>query len=187
MRNAEYYGTNDLYTDASGILYLYLPSGASAVMAQTAEQTYAGSVASGTSGVLVKTEEPVVIVQPSDRTVTVGQKATFTVEAVGPGTLRYQWYVNREGAKGWAKINAPSARTDTYTTSALEIKHNGYAVACLVENGAGSVRSAAATLTVIGKSPETGDDSNLYGWIALLLLSGLALVLLLGKGGFRRC
>lgn len=95
---------------------------------------------------------PVISLQPSSRTVTEGQRATFMVEAVGSGTLRYQWYVDRAGAKGWEAIDSPSARTPSYTTSKAQLKSNGYRYACLIENQAGSVRSDPVRLTVIEKS-----------------------------------
>ena len=52
LPNASYYGTKDLYTDADGYLYLYLPAGAAATGAETADWTYVGEVASGGSGTL---------------------------------------------------------------------------------------------------------------------------------------
>jgi LPXTG-motif cell wall-anchored protein len=126
---------------------------------------------------------PVISVQPTDKTVTEGQKATFTVVASGIEPLSYQWYVDREGAKGWVKIDSASARTATYTTSATKLRDSGCRYACLVENGAGSIRTDAVTLTVIEKSaPQTGDDSHLPLWIALALLSGLGLAALLATG-----
>jgi hypothetical protein len=130
---------------------------------------------------------PVISLQPSDRTVTEGQRATFTVEAVGPGTLSYQWYVDRDGAKGWAAIDSAGARAATYTTPKAKLKSSGTRYACMVTNDAGSVRSDPATLTVIEKStPQTGDGSNLKLWLTLLLLSGAALALLAGQRAFRR-
>ena len=133
---------------------------------------------------------PVISIQPSNRTVTDGQKATFTVEVAGTAPLRYQWYVDRQGVKGsggWEAIDSASARTAAYTTAARQLKHSGYRYACLVENEAGSVRSEPATLTVIEKSaPQTGDNANLPLWLMLMLLSGLALAFLAGRRAFRQ-
>jgi hypothetical protein len=287
LSNASYYGMKDLYTDADGTLYLYLPADAAATGVQAAGRTYVGSVAAGESGALAlpatdsalsglalshgtldpafdpattgyavsvpygvtgvtvtptvsdpgratvtvngvaaesgsatgeiplsvgdnaiqvvftadtvtqttytitvtRSGAPVISAQPTDKTVAEGQKATFTVEASGTEPLSYQWYVDREGVKGWVKIDSASARTATYTTSATKLEDSGYRYACLVENAAGSIRSDAVTLTVIEKSsPQTGDDSNLPLWIVLALLSGLGLAALLtaGRRGFNR-
>lgn len=136
---------------------------------------------------VTRSGSPVISVQPTNRTLTEGQKATFTVEAAGFGSLSYQWYIDREGVKGWEAIDSPGARTATYTTSATKLTYSGYRYACRISNDAGSVQSEPATLTVIEKAaPQTGDNSNLKLWLMLMLLSGLALALLAGRRAFRR-
>jgi hypothetical protein len=82
---------------------------------------------------------PAIATQPVSQVLTAGQAASFTVSATGGGTLAYQW---RKG--GTAITGATSAN---YTIAATSAEDAGsYDV--LVSNSAGSVTSAAATLTV---------------------------------------
>jgi hypothetical protein len=82
---------------------------------------------------------PSITTQPQSSTVTVGSAATFTVAASGTAPLTYQW---RKG--GTAISGATSA---TYSIASAQAADAGsYTV--VVTNGAGSVTSAAATLTV---------------------------------------
>ena len=83
---------------------------------------------------------PAITGQPANKTVTVGQTATFSVAANGTGTLTYQW------KKGGAAIGG--ATSSTYTTPATTNADNGSQFTVTVTNSAGSVTSNAATLTV---------------------------------------
>ncbi|MHB8962697.1 MAG: Ig-like domain-containing protein [Saccharofermentanales bacterium] len=70
------YGTKDLHTDADGRMNLWLPEGASATKAYSADQCYIGSVAAGTSGILTEmppdTAKPVILsVSPAKGAVSV--------------------------------------------------------------------------------------------------------------------
>jgi hypothetical protein len=78
--------------------------------------------------------------QPANQTVVAGQPATFTVTAAGTAPLSYQWQ------KGGTVISGATA--SSYTTPATLSSDNGAAFVVVVSNGAGSVTSAAATLTV---------------------------------------
>ena len=51
-----------------------------------------GGCAGGFEG--AKPQPPLIISQPGNQTVKVGQTATFSVTATGTGPLTYQWYVN---------------------------------------------------------------------------------------------
>jgi hypothetical protein len=81
---------------------------------------------------------PAIATQPVAMSVTAGQAATFTVSATGGGILAYQW--RKDG------IAIAGATTATYTT----LDAGSYDV--VVTNSAGSVTSAAATLTVASTS-----------------------------------
>src|SRR6267378_1131942 len=78
--------------------------------------------------------------QPANQTVTTGQPATFSVVASGTAPLTYQWRKNGTGISG--------ATSSTYTTPATTSGDNGATFAAVVSNSAGSVTSNAATLTV---------------------------------------
>jgi Immunoglobulin domain/Immunoglobulin I-set domain len=78
--------------------------------------------------------------QPAAQTVTMGQAATFAVVATGTAPLTFQWQKN--GA------NIANAAAASYTTPATTMTDNGSKFSVVVSNSAGTVTSAAATLTV---------------------------------------
>jgi len=87
---------------------------------------------------------PTITQQPSDKTVSTGQTATFTVVATGTAPLSYQW------VKGTTNItNATSA---SYTTPATTLGDSGSQFSVAVTNTAGNATSNAATLTVTAAS-----------------------------------
>ena len=83
---------------------------------------------------------PSITSQPSSQTVTAGQTATFSVSVSGTAPLNYQW--NRNGAV------ISGATGSSYTTPIETTADNGAQFTVLVGNSAGSIISAAATLTV---------------------------------------
>jgi hypothetical protein len=85
-------------------------------------------------------QAPSITTQPSNQTVTAGQTASFTVAAGGTAPLSYQW--QKSGA------NIAGATSATYTTPATTTSDSGATFAAVVSNTAGTVTSAAATLTV---------------------------------------
>jgi uncharacterized protein YdaL len=86
---------------------------------------------------------PAITTQPKNSTNVVGTAASFTVVASGTAPLHYQW---RLGG-----VNISGATSATYTISSVRASNAGsYTV--VVTNIAGSVTSAAATLTV-GTAP----------------------------------
>jgi Abnormal spindle-like microcephaly-assoc'd, ASPM-SPD-2-Hydin/Immunoglobulin domain/Protein of unknown function (DUF1573) len=91
---------------------------------------------SGTSSPVV----PTVMTQPANQTVTAGQTATFSVVAAGTAPLSYQWQKNG--------TNIAGATTANYTTPATVTTDSGSTFNVVVSNTAGTVTSAAATLTV---------------------------------------
>src|SRR5258707_663250 len=83
---------------------------------------------------------PTITTQPVNQTVTAGQTATLTVVATGTAPLSYQWQKNG--------VNIAGASLASYTTPATTTSDNGASFAVVVSNTAGTVTSAAATLTV---------------------------------------
>src|SRR5216683_1183115 len=72
--------------------------------------------------------------------VTAGVTATFTVVAAGTAPLSYQWQKNG--------VNIAGATAASYTTPVTTTADSGSTFRAVVTNTAGTVTSAAATLTV---------------------------------------
>jgi hypothetical protein len=82
--------------------------------------------------------------QPRDQTVLQGQSAHFTVEALGSGTLAYQW--RKDG------IDIPGATTNTYSIGAAQVSDAG-GFSAVVTNVTGALTSSVAALVVIPTVP----------------------------------
>ena len=104
----------------------------------------AGSITSAVA-VLTVIEPPTIVSQPQNRTVTMGQSATFSVGANGTPPLSYQWRFNTAPLSG--ATSSSLTLNNAQTTNA-----GSYTV--VVTNSAGGVISSVATLTVL--TPEIG-------------------------------
>ena len=104
-----------------------------------------GSVYTSTAKLtVVSISKPVITAQPSDKTVSAGEAATFTVAASGE-ELTYQWQYSNDGGSSWH--NKTGATATTYTVTA-KTSYDGMLYRCKVTNGGGSVYTATAKLTV---------------------------------------
>ena len=92
-------------------------------------------------------QAPVIVTHPQDRTVSVGQSATFTVSASGSAPLSYQW--QRNGT------NIAGATAASYTIINAQPGDSGAQFRAVVTNSVGSATSNAATLTVTTNQPPT--------------------------------
>jgi hypothetical protein len=101
-----------------------------------------GNATSATAALTVNAAvvAPSITGQPVNQTVTAGQTASFSVTANGTAPLNYQWQKNG--------VNIAGATSPSYTTPATATSDNGATFGAVVSNTAGSVTSAAATLTV---------------------------------------
>lgn len=117
---------------------------------------------STTNGKLWKVEytgsgAPYISKDPDSKLVTVGESATFEVQASGAGTLQYQWLKNN--------TEITSATGSAYVVENATLADDGSEFSCVVSNLEGADTSATATLTVSGGSrpdpiillPEEGD------------------------------
>jgi Immunoglobulin domain/Immunoglobulin I-set domain len=102
----------------------------------------AGSITSATVTLTVTGAAPAITSQPSNQTVAVGQKATFSVVATGNPAPTFQWQNAATGA------NIAGATAASYTTPATTSNDNGSKFRVVVSNSAGTITSATATLTV---------------------------------------
>src|SRR4029077_16564227 len=83
---------------------------------------------------------PTITTQPGNQTVTAGATATSAGVAGGTAPLGYQWQKNG--------VNISGATAASYTTPVTTTSDSGSTFAVVVTNTAGTVTSAAATLTV---------------------------------------
>jgi hypothetical protein len=88
----------------------------------------------------VGTTAPSITAQPTGATVMAGQTATFSVGATGSSPLNYQWRKN--------SANISGATANSYVTPPTTSGDNGAKFDAVVSNGAGSITSNAAILTV---------------------------------------
>ena len=106
--------------------------------------SFSGWILTGCSGLKgsqsINSAAPSITLQPANQSVTAGQTATFTVAATGTAPLSYQWRKNGTAVAG--------ATSSTYAMPSTTSSDNGSQFSVVVSNTAGSVTSAAATLTV---------------------------------------
>ena len=95
---------------------------------------------------------PSITSNPVNRTVSIGQSASFSVTASGTAPMTYQW--QRNGA------NIANATSSTYTLQSTTAGDNGATFRAVVSNSWGSATSSAATLTVMSSGAPTGSISS---------------------------
>jgi PA14 domain/Immunoglobulin domain/Immunoglobulin I-set domain len=117
----------------------------------TVEVTNAFGSATSSSATLSVVASPVIVTQPANRTVNLGQTAAFSVTATGSG-LSYQWRKNGTAING--------ATASTYTTPITTASDNGATFSVVVSNSAGNVTSNNAVLTVVIPPAITTQPAN---------------------------
>jgi glucose/arabinose dehydrogenase len=91
---------------------------------------------------------PQITQHPADRTVTVGQNASFSVSASGSAPLAYQWQVDQ--------ADIPGATSSTFTLQSAQLEDDGARFRCRVTNGFGTATSNEALLTVTPNTAPAG-------------------------------
>ena len=92
-----------------------------------------------------------VATQPQNKSVIVGDTVTYTVKALGKGTLTYQWQSRKDANTAWSNSGLPGAKTTTLSVTASAGYH-GYQFRCIIKDSAGSVvASNIVTVTVLPK------------------------------------
>ena len=99
----------------------------------------AGSVTSA-AAILTVASSPSIATQPFSQSVTAGSSATFSVTVASTTSVTYQWLRNSVAISG--------ATSASFSIVATAMGDSGSSFTCSVTNSAGSVTSAAATLTV---------------------------------------
>ncbi len=103
------------------------------------------------SGAVVLRGVPInITIQPISRTLNPGELVSFSVTAIGQGTLTYRWRKNGTTIDG---ATSPTYQITNITKSANEGKYD-----CVVSNGSSTVNSNEATLTV--RAPVTTVTAN---------------------------
>lgn len=108
---------------------------------------------------------------------TVGQPATFHVDAVGVPTLAYQWQRMANGASSWTSLSDNAtyggSATATLVVNPATQAMGGDKFQCIVSNSGGSATSNPETLTVntLGVTtfagwPGSAGSANGTGWAA---------------------
>jgi hypothetical protein len=98
-----------------------------------------GAVTSNNATLTVRVP-PSITNQPSNKTVTAGNTAKFSVAATGTTPLSYQWRKNG--------VNITGATKSSYTTPATVPADSGSLFSVVVTNAAGTATSNNALLTV---------------------------------------
>ncbi|MEO5881893.1 MAG: SMP-30/gluconolactonase/LRE family protein [Caldimonas sp.] len=88
---------------------------------------------------------PIVLTQPADESVVVGEVADFSVTATGAAPLAYQWSSSVDGI---TFTTIGGATSPDYGTGPTVLSQSGSFFRVLVSNSLGSVTSSAARLTV---------------------------------------
>jgi uncharacterized lipoprotein YbaY len=84
---------------------------------------------------------PTILAQPTDQTVILSNKATFTVTATGTAPLTYQWKFNGNNVRG--------ATRSSLTVTNVQLTNAG-AYTVFLSNRVGTLTSTQAILTVLG-------------------------------------
>lgn len=101
---------------------------------------------------------PTLAAAPTSQRVVAPAAARFAVTASGTPAPSYQWQLSTNGGASFANLSG--ATSSSYTTPATSVADDGQQYRVVVSNAAGSITSAAATLTVF---PAIGS----YGFTAL--------------------
>ncbi len=119
----------------------------------------AGSATSNSATLTVTTPvvAPSITSQPMAQAITAGQAATFSVATTGTAPMTYQW--NRNGSAIGGAVSS------SYTTALTTSADNGAQFSVVVTNGAGSVSSTSALLTVKAAVPPPGCLLSSANWV----------------------
>ncbi|MBN2038285.1 MAG: DUF2341 domain-containing protein [Chitinispirillaceae bacterium] len=106
------------------------------------------SVVYSNTATLTVCAQPVVVQNPSDRSVIEGQVASFSIQATGTN-LSYQWIRRLGGSYVWDTI---SGAIDTFYSITTVTSDNSSQFRCVVNGSCGTCTSSVAILTVYQKA-----------------------------------
>ncbi|MFD8894083.1 hypothetical protein [Streptomyces sp. NPDC059566] len=106
---------------------------------------------------LERATSPRVTRDPADRAVTAGTRVSLTAEAEGPPRPTVAWQVSTDAGRTWQAVEGASSPTYSFTAA---VSDNGRRYRAEFANDAGTVHSAAATLTVTIADTTTGGTGS---------------------------
>ena len=124
--------------------------------------TNAAGSATSLAATLTLLVAPSITAQPSNQTTASGSPSSFSVSASGSAPLSYQWQHSVDGITRWSNVGSNNS---SLTISQASLPDGGsYRV--IVTNGAGSLTSTPATLTVTVTSPSiAAQPSSQSAWV----------------------
>jgi len=149
------------FTDIPGATSSSYTTGATSVAADNADRyrvlvsNLEGTSTSSAAKLTVTANviAPSITTQPQNASVAVGANATFTVVAAGTSPT-YQWQRSNDGGSTWTDI--AGATNASYTLASAQAGDSNAQFRARASNGAGTVVSNTATLTVTAPPPPTG-------------------------------
>ena len=91
------------------------------------------------------------VTQPTDVSTTAGTTATFSVSALGSGSLSYQWLSRKDSSAAWSASGQSGAKTKTLSVAATA-GLNGWQFRCMVTDSKGTkAYSDIVTLNIVPK------------------------------------
>jgi alpha-tubulin suppressor-like RCC1 family protein len=111
--------------------------------------------ATSQAATLTVQKAPAVSKQPASVTVAEGQSASFEATASGFPTPSVQWELSTDGGGSWSAVAGATATR--YTIASTVFAESGDQFRATFTNGAGTVASSAATLTVLSPPVVTRD------------------------------
>ncbi|MFT9078497.1 beta strand repeat-containing protein [Ethanoligenens sp.] len=144
------YGMSDMYTDANGKIYLWLPSNATVTSATTLAHSYSGSVAANASGTLYGLPEITSVSTPASGVYGAGKNLDFVVNFDGAvtvnsasGTPYLPLTVGSSTVKaGYLSGSGTSALTFRYTVAPGDSDTDGVALGNTIMLNGGTIQSA---------------------------------------------
>ncbi len=91
---------------------------------------------------------PIILKDPSNKTVAAGTDAKFTVQVFGDG-VKYQWQYSKDNGTTWKNCSSAGYNTDTFKFEAA-VNHDNRLYRCIAYNSYGSVVSGSGKLRVVG-------------------------------------
>jgi uncharacterized repeat protein (TIGR03803 family) len=158
-----YVGTTGTITDpiTGATSSSYTTSGLTSTMSYWVEVFNSGTAADSTTATVAVATPPTIAIQPTNRTVTAGRQAAFTVATNGVPAPGLQWQASTDGGSAWFNLSNTSpysgVTTTTLTVSSVAAGLNGTEYRCVATNGLGSSTSNAAMLTVRPEARSVGD------------------------------